>query len=47
MVPPLSFDGNRYSVPSEAADTTLRLVATDVEARLIDGNRVVGQHACS
>nr|WP_155798687.1 IS21 family transposase [Sorangium cellulosum] len=43
----VSFDGNRYSVTPEAADRTLRLVATDVEVRLLDEGRVVGQHARS
>ncbi|WP_437646516.1 IS21 family transposase [Sorangium sp. So ce362] len=43
----VSFDGNRYSVLPEAADRTLRLVATDVEVRLLDEGRVVGQHARS
>jgi hypothetical protein len=43
----VSFDGNRYSVFPEAAHRILRLVATDVEVRLLDGDRVVGAHARS
>lgn len=43
----VSFDGNRYSVHHEAADRVLRLVATDVEVRLLDGDRVVAAHARS
>jgi len=43
----VSFDKNRYSVLPEAADRMLRLVATDIEVRLLDGDRVVGAHARS
>lgn len=41
----VSFDGNRYSVLHDAANRILRLVATDVEVRLLDVDRVVGVHA--
>jgi transposase len=41
----VSFDSNRYSVLPDAADRMLRLVASDVEVRLLDGERVVGVHA--
>ena len=40
----VSFDSNRYSVRHDAADRVLRLVATDVEVRLLDGARTVGVH---
>jgi len=43
----VSFDGNRYSVFPDAANRFLRLVVTDVEVRLLDGERVVGVHARS
>jgi transposase len=43
----VSFDGNRYSVLPEAAHRMLRLVATDVDVRLLDGERVVGSHTRS
>jgi hypothetical protein len=43
----ISFDGNRYSVRSDAADRVLRLVASDTEVRLLDGDRPVGTHARS
>jgi transposase len=43
----VSFDSNRYSVKSDAADRVLTLVANDVEVRLLDGDRVVGTHARS
>jgi transposase len=43
----VSFDSNRYSVLHDAANRVLRLVATDVEVRLLDGERVVGAHARS
>jgi transposase len=43
----ISFDSNRYSVRHDAADRILRLVATDGEVRLLDGDRVVGTHARS
>ncbi|MDB4996409.1 MAG: int [Myxococcaceae bacterium] len=43
----VSFDSNRYSVRHDAADRMLRLVATDVEVRLLDHDRVVGTHARS
>src|SRR5262249_47946233 len=41
------FDTNRYSVSHDAANRILRLVATDVEVRLLNGDRVVGLHARS
>ena len=41
------FDGNRYSVKDDAADRTLTLVASDTSVRLLDGERVVGEHARS
>jgi transposase len=43
----INFDGNRYSVESDAGNRTLRLVASDTEVRLLDGERVVGRHARS
>lgn len=43
----ISFDTNRYSVPPEAANRILTLVASDAEVRLLDGARVVGTHARS
>jgi transposase len=43
----ISFDGNRYSVRHDAADRMLRLVASDLEVRLLDGERAVGTHARS
>lgn len=43
----VSFDTNRYSVPPEAANRILRLVANDVEVRLLDGELVVARHARS
>jgi transposase len=43
----VSFDTNRYSVPPEAANRILTLVATDVEVRLLDRDRVVARHARS
>ena len=41
------FDGNRYSVQHDAGNHMLRLVANDLEVRLLDGDRVVGAHARS
>lgn len=43
----VSFDTNRYSVPPEAANRTLTLVANDVEVRLLDHGREVARHARS
>lgn len=43
----VTFDTNRYSVPPEAANRTLTLVASDVEVRLLDRDRVVATHARS
>jgi transposase len=43
----VSFDANRYSVPPEAANRILTLVANDVEVRLLDRDRVVATHARS
>lgn len=43
----VSFDTNRYSVPPQAANRILRLVASDVEVRLLDGELVVARHARS
>lgn len=43
----VSFDTNRYSVPPEAADRILTLVANDIEVRLLDRGRVVATHARS
>lgn len=43
----VSFDTNRYSVPPEAANRTLTLVANDVEVRLLDRDREVARHARS
>ena len=40
----ISFDGNRYSVPSLYADKTLALVASDTEVRLLDGKEEVARH---
>lgn len=39
------FDTNAYSVPPAHARTTLTLVASDVEVRLLDGSLVVARHA--
>lgn len=39
------FDTNRYSVPPAHARTTLTLVASDTEVRLLDGSEVVATHA--
>ncbi len=43
----VSFDTHRYSVPPEAANRILTLVANDVEVRLLDQGRVVATHARS
>ncbi len=43
----VSFDTNRYSVPPEAANRILTLVASDVEVRLVDRGQVVATHARS
>jgi transposase len=43
----VSFDTNRYSVPPEAANRILTLVASDVEVRLLDRDRVVATHVRS
>lgn len=43
----VSFDTNRYSVPPEAANRILTLVANDLEVRLLDRDRVVATHARS
>jgi hypothetical protein len=43
----VSFDTNRYSVPPEAANRILTLVANDLEVRLLDRDRVVASHARS
>lgn len=43
----VTFDTNRYSVPPEAANRTLTLVANDVEVRLLDRDRVIATHARS
>ena len=43
----VSFDTNRYSVPPEAANRTLTLVADDLTLRLLDRDRVVATHARS
>jgi transposase len=43
----VSFDANRYSVPPEAANRILTLVANDLEVRLLDRDRVVATHARS
>lgn len=43
----VSFDTNRYSVPPEAANRILTLVASDVEVRLLDRDQVVATHARS
>jgi transposase len=40
----ISFDTNRYSVPPAAANRILTLVASDVEVRLLDRERVVATH---
>jgi len=39
------FDTNRYSVPPAHARTTLTLVASDTEVRLLDGAEAVAVHA--
>ena len=38
-------DTNRYSVPSEYARRTVTLVASDLEVRLLDGEREIARHA--
>ncbi len=43
----VSFDTNRYSVPPEAANRILTLVASDLEVRLLDRDQVVAAHARS
>jgi transposase len=43
----VSFDTNRYSVPPEAANRILTLVASDVEVRLLDRDAVVATHVRS
>lgn len=43
----VTFDTNRYSVQSDAANRMLRLVASDIEVRLLDRERVVATHARS
>jgi transposase len=40
----VSFDTNRYSVPPEAAHRVLTLVASDIEVRICDGDRVLALH---
>jgi len=40
----VTFDTNRYSVPPEAANRTLTLVASDLVIRLLDGAQVVATH---
>jgi hypothetical protein len=40
----VSFDGNRYSVPSIYADRTLMLVASDTTVQLCDGEEEVARH---
>lgn len=41
----VAFDCNRYSVPSDSADRTLRVVANDVEVRICaEHDRVVATH---
>ncbi len=43
----VSFDTNRYSVPPEAANRTLTLVASDLDVRLLDRDVVVATHTRS
>lgn len=43
----VSFDTNRYSVPPEAANRILTLVASDLEVRLLDRDVVVATHVRS
>jgi hypothetical protein len=43
----VSFDTNRYSVPPEAANRILTLVANDAEVRLLDRDTVVATHVRS
>jgi transposase len=43
----VSFDTNRYSVPPEAANRILTLVASDLEVRLLDRGTVVATHTRS
>lgn len=40
----VSFDSNRYSVPSDLAERALTLVADDVFVRVLDGDACVGSH---
>jgi transposase len=41
----VQFDTNAYSVPPRHARTTLTLVASDVDVRLLDGSVSIAQHA--
>ncbi len=43
----VTFDTNRYSVPTTAANRTLTLFANDVELRLCEGAEVVATHTRS
>ena len=43
----VTFDTNRYSVPPEAANRALTLVANDLEVRLCDRDQVVATHSRS
>lgn len=43
----IKLDTNRYSVPPEHASTTLTLVLSDTELRLLDKDREVARHARS
>ena len=43
----VQFDTNAYSVPPKYARTTLTLVASDVDLRLLDGSMPVAHHARS
>jgi transposase len=41
----ICLDSNHYSVPATYASTTLTLVASDTELRLLDGDQQVARHA--
>jgi len=43
----VSFDSNRYSVPPVGANRVLRLVASDTEVRLLDGDTLLAAHTRS
>jgi transposase len=40
----IRFDTNRYSVPTQAAEKTLTLVASDCKLRVLDGSQCIASH---